>query len=96
MPVLKPGVPLTLDQPVLVVENKLSPGRYRFRLVAIDNAGLESEPAEMVVTVEAPVAEPVLRPDRVLRPDILTRPVVEPVARPVLRPGITNPIRRPN
>jgi len=97
VPVLKPGVPVTLDQPDLLVENKLSPGRYRFRLVAIDNAGLESDPTDIVVTIEAPAPEPVKPgPGRVIRPEVLTRPViVEPVVKPVLRPGI-NPIKRPN
>lgn len=105
MAVLKPGVPMTQDTPHLQVENKLSPGRYRFQLVAIDNAGLESAPAELVVLVNAPAVvdpvPPIRRP--VLRPDLLERiepvvvkpvkPVVAEPAKPVLRPDITRLIR---
>lgn len=66
MALLKPGVPVTQDTPHLLVENKLSPGRYRFQLVAIDSAGLESAPAQIVVQVNeavkptGPVIGPVL------------------------------------
>ncbi len=43
MPVLALGTPVTVADPVLLVENRLKPGRYRFELVVTDTAGLESD-----------------------------------------------------
>jgi len=57
MAMLKPGVPVTQDAPLLAVDNPLAPGRHRFQLEVIDTAGLVSEPAALVVSVAAP-AEP--------------------------------------
>lgn len=96
MPVLTPGQPVTQDEPLLLVENKLKPGSYRFQLVVADDSGLESDPAEMVVTVLEPVAPPPTPtptgPGRVvLRPDILTDRLT--VTRP-FNPRILRP-RRP-
>lgn len=102
MAVLKPGVPVTQDTPHLLVENKLSAGRYRFRLVAIDSAGLESAPAEIVVSVQAPAPQPEPPPPpprTVVRPEIATRLVrpvigaIEPSLKPMLRPGIIKPLK---
>lgn len=93
MPVLTPGKPIEQAGPRLLIENRLKPGRYRFQLVVTDTAGLESAPAELVVTVNEPAPAPTppirdpIRP--VLRPDI-----VEPVIRP-LNPRIVRPPRRP-
>jgi len=88
MAVLSLNQPVTQDDPFLLVENKLAPGRYRFRLVAIDSAGLESAPADLIVTVDAPPPPPPpsgpFRP--VLRPDLIER---------VLDPRILRPFRRP-
>lgn len=87
MATLTPGRPVTVQTPELLVENQLTPGRHRFRLVVIDEAGLESEPAELVVTVRRPIVRPDLdvRPD-VLRPDLVLRPdAIRPI-RPIRRP----------
>lgn len=84
--------------PQIMVENKLDPGKYRFRLVVVDQAKNESAPADLVVTVNPKVTGPIvddirIRPDLVLRPDVIRRPVAEPVVNPaILRPGrITRP-----
>lgn len=75
---LKPGVPVTQDSPLLAVDNPLAPGRHRFQLEVIDTAGLVSEPALLVVSVAAPPEpEPGPRPTRrgtvTLDPRVLTR-----------------------
>lgn len=86
MPVLTPGKPVEQAKPELLVQNKLKPGRYRFQLVVTDTAGLESSPAELVVSVfepsPAPTPTPTRRPKRPMpRPDVLER-----VGRPRRRP----------
>ena len=88
MPTLTPGKPFTVAEPQLLVENRLAAGRHRFQLVVIDEAGLESEPAELLVTVREANREPVrpTRPD--INPEILDR------LRP-FRPDIVRTIRRP-
>jgi hypothetical protein len=93
MAVLKPGVPVTQDSPHLLVENRLSPGRYRFQLVAIDSSGLESAPAEIVVSVQAPVVADPTPPIR--RPVILDRlETLRPtIAQPVVKPVIAEPVK---
>ncbi len=76
MVVLKPGVPVTQESPLLAVENPLAPGRHRFQLEVIDTAGLISEPALLVVSVEAlpePDPTPTVRGRMTLDPRILTR-----------------------
>lgn len=94
MAMLTPGQPVTVAEPHLLVENPFKPGRYKFQLVVIDEAGLESDPAGLVVTVLEPV-----RPTRPTRPDIgeidpdilgRLRP-----RRPGIRPDLIRPIRRP-
>jgi hypothetical protein len=87
MATLTPGQPLTVREPELLVENRLAAGRYRFQLVVIDDGGLESDPAELVVTVQ-PV-RPVRPRDPITRPDILER-----IERP-FNPEIIGRIRRP-
>lgn len=57
MATLEPGVPLTQAEPLLKVDNRLAPGRHRFQLEVIDDAGLVSDPALLVVVV-APLVEP--------------------------------------
>lgn len=88
MPVLAPDKPVTVGDPVLLVENRLKPGRYRFQLVVTDTAGLESAPAELVVTVFEPAPTPTpTRP--VLRPEIrerVTRGTDPTILRPIRRP----------
>jgi hypothetical protein len=85
---LTPGKAVTVSHPVLLVETELAAGRYRFQLVVIDDGGLESDPAELVVTV---------RPSRPFRPrDPFTRPVIfEPVVERRINPDIIGRIRRP-
>ena len=51
MPVLVAGKPLRSKLPTLLVENKLEPGEYVFRLVVIDDEANASVPADLVVTV---------------------------------------------
>ena len=91
MAVLDLNKPVTQEDPFLLVENRLAPGRYRFRLVAIDSAGLESAPADLIVTVDAlpPPPSPPTGPVRppFFRPDLIER---------VLDPRILRPFRRPN
>ena len=87
MPALSPNMPLTQADPVLLVENQLAPGRYRFQLVVIDTAGLESAPADMIVTVDAPPPSPPSGPFRpVLRPDLIGRMIDRTIVRPFRRP----------
>lgn len=90
MAVLALNQPVTQADPFLLVENKLAPGRYRFQLVAIDSAGLESAPADLIVTVNAPPPPPPPPPSGpfrpFLRPDLISR---------VIDSGILRPIRRP-
>jgi hypothetical protein len=51
VPVFTPDRPLATRESVVVVENRLLPGRYRFRLVVVDDDGNESAPDERVVVV---------------------------------------------
>ncbi len=51
---LNPGEPVTQKSPLLKVDNRLAPGRHRFQLEVIDQAGLVSSPAFLDVTVTAP------------------------------------------
>jgi hypothetical protein len=75
MPVLAPNQPLTLDEPVLLVENRLAAGRHRFSLVVRNARGVASEPQVLVVTVgrlraavePAVAAPPPRRPRRTRR-----------------------------
>jgi hypothetical protein len=84
MPILVPGQPMTVATPELLVENRLTPGLHRFQLVVTDEAGLESTPFELAVTVRRPII-PRPRPDIIDRPDILDR--IERVDRPIpIRP----------
>ena len=56
MPEFKPNVPVVQTDPLVRVDvdkNKpLPPGRYRFELVVVDDAGNESEPAQIDVIVK--------------------------------------------
>ena len=91
MATLTPGKPVTVAQPELLVENDLAAGQHRFQLVVIDDGGLESAPAELLVTVRR-----LVRPrDPIERPDIRDRiERVERVGR-VVNPDIIGRIRRP-
>jgi hypothetical protein len=100
MVTLIPGKPVTVDTPELLVENQLPEGSYRFQMVAIDDAGNESGPAEIVVTVRAPVRPPIFT---TINPAVLStvttvKPTVvaTPVTPKIVKLGkIIDPIRRP-
>jgi hypothetical protein len=94
MAMLKPGVTVTQDSPLLTVENPLAPGRHRFQLEVVDTAGLVSEPALLVVSVAAlpdPAPEPEPDPDPratrrgtvTLDPRILTRLAERRIVTPI-------------
>ncbi|MCJ2186500.1 hypothetical protein [Novosphingobium beihaiensis] len=82
MVTLKQGVPVTQNGPLLKVDNRLAPGRHQFRLEVIDEAGLVSEPATLMVIVSAP---PVVRPVRrvTINPRIVTRATARRVTAPI-------------
>jgi hypothetical protein len=54
MPVFRPDAPVTTDQPRVVVQPGLKPGRYRFALVVCNEAGERSDASEWIVTIDAP------------------------------------------
>lgn len=86
MPELSPGKPVTSKTPELLVENKFDAGLYRFELVVIDDSGLESAPAELVVTVGEPSR---LLGGSVLRPNLAGGAVLPP------NPAAPDPIVTP-
>jgi hypothetical protein len=51
MALLTAGETLRSKTPTLLVENRLAPGSYRFRLVVIDNDRNPSAPVELLVKV---------------------------------------------
>lgn len=92
MPVLEPRKPVTVKEPQFLVENKLPPGKYRFQLVVIDNGNNESDPAQLVVTVQE---RPIRPTGPAIRPEILDHiDRIDRVDR--VRPDITRIIRRPS
>lgn len=91
---LSPNVPHSSADPRITVENRLEPGRYRVRLVVLDEARNASAPSDLIVEVKQRVITPVdpdirVRPDIFTRPEILTRPIDPGIFRPVRprRPG---------
>jgi hypothetical protein len=54
MPILATGVPVAVPEPSLQVENQFQPGVYQFELICVDEAGNESSPARIAVTVRPP------------------------------------------
>src|SRR5256884_2802980 len=56
MPTLELPQPFETTEPRLRVENILLPGRHRFRLIVVDDDGIESDPVDTLVTIVAPVA----------------------------------------
>src|SRR2546429_46309 len=46
--------PFETTEPRLRVENILLPGRHRFRLIVVDNDGIESDPVDTLVTIVGP------------------------------------------
>jgi hypothetical protein len=98
MPVLVPGVPVRSRRPTLLVENELAAGSWVFRLTVIDDAGIESGPADLVVRVIAPPRPgvgpgPVLGPGPVVGPEAIVGP--EPFV-DTQSDGPARPARRPS
>src|SRR5437762_13237072 len=54
MPTLELHQPFETTEPRLRVENILLPGRHRFRLIVVDDDGVESDPVDTLVTIVAP------------------------------------------
>jgi hypothetical protein len=52
------GVPQTTRVPGITVDAGLGPGIHRFRLVVVDNDGLQSAPDEALIEVRASTAAP--------------------------------------
>lgn len=68
MAVFEPNQPITTDEPVVVVDAILKPGRYRFRLVVINSAGQESLPSEQILTILEPQTQPPRQPLEIRSP----------------------------
>lgn len=51
MPRLKLNTAITRNTPKLTVTNRFKPGKYTFRLQVKDDAGNQSEPVDLTVTV---------------------------------------------
>src|SRR2546426_2931681 len=51
MPTLELQRPFETTEPRLRVESILLPGRHRFRLIVVDNDGIESDPVDTLVTI---------------------------------------------
>ena len=56
MPALELHQPFETTEPRLRVENILLPGRHRFRLIVVDDDGIESDPVDTLITIVAPAA----------------------------------------
>jgi hypothetical protein len=86
VPVLTQGAALRSRQPTVLVENRLEAGSWRFRLTVVDDAGVESSPAELIVRVVQRTVPPgpVVRPDPIV---VRPQPVVEPAPPAPLRPA---------
>jgi hypothetical protein len=93
MPILATGVPVSVPVPTLAVENQFPPGVYQFQLVCVDEAGNESDPARIAVTVQPQriIIDPAPRFDPAVEfnPDIARRRIFMggAVMRPVRRGG---------
>jgi|GraSoiStandDraft_4_1057263.scaffolds.fasta_scaffold283536_2 hypothetical protein len=87
MTTLTPGKVFRSREPTLTVENDLAAGRHRFQLTVVDDGGLESEPAELVVAV---------LDRRTTSPPTTSPPVSPPIGRiPIDRidPVVVTPVR---
>jgi len=69
MVTLSPGKTFSTDQPRLLIENALDPGRHLFRLTVVDDSGNESLPVDLVVSVAK---------DVVVSPPVTPTPTVPP------------------
>ncbi|GEM_PF-1537260 len=103
MPELAPGKTVETSRPVLEVTNSFAPGTYHFRLVVVDDAGNESSPATVAVTVAAgrvtrPTPTPVVKDTLLERlkdklPDLLGKDVkIDPKVNPRIDAQIDRPI----
>src|SRR6266704_3148631 len=52
MPTLELHQPFETPEPRLRVENILLPGRHRFRLIVVDDDGIESDPVDTLLTAQ--------------------------------------------
>src|SRR5437899_9074740 len=55
MPTLELQRPFETTEPRLRVESILLPGRHRFRLIVVDDDGIESDPVDTLVTIVGPI-----------------------------------------
>jgi hypothetical protein len=62
----EPNKPFETPKSAVVVDEGLPPGRHRFQLVVVNNAGAASKPVEVIVTVEP--GRTVITPDRITNP----------------------------
>ncbi|MEB3362052.1 MAG: hypothetical protein VKI42_08020 [Synechococcaceae cyanobacterium] len=56
MPAFIPNRVISTPSPRVVVDRGLKPGRYRFRLVVRNAAGVPSQPSDWIVTIASPAA----------------------------------------
>lgn len=56
MPAFIPNRVISTRSPQVVVDRGLQPGRYRFRLVVRNAAGVPSQPSDWIVTIARPAA----------------------------------------
>src|SRR5438874_13185938 len=63
MPTLELQRPFETTEPRLRVESILLPGRHRFRLIVVDNDGIESDPVDTLVTIvgQVPSGDAIVR-----------------------------------
>src|SRR5207249_3414838 len=63
MPTLELQRPFETTEPRLRVESILLPGRHRFRLIVVDNDGIESDPVDTLVTIvgQVPSSDAIVR-----------------------------------
>lgn len=92
MATLSPGISVTTGDPVLLVENQFTAGQYRFQLVVTDDAGNDSDPAELVVTVRAPAPPPPPPGHPHIPIDILKTHVPFEVVKPPVPPNVLHNI----
>src|SRR5258705_12345026 len=73
-------------EPTIAVDPGLPPGRHRFQLVVIDDAGHRSQPVEAIIEVQREIVPPppVIRTDLPAGP---VRPAVDSSLRPTI--GVT-------
>jgi hypothetical protein len=72
-----PGKPVRSSEPSVRVDTLLASGRYRFRLVVLDNDRNASAPAELIVSiVKDAVASPRTTPTTPVIPTTLVMPTV--------------------